>query len=103
MGTRTRGGQAMIEAAIGMLAFALVLSALFAFAAYIVKSLDLRRTLRAEAGTRALATPGNAWPLVKAGGEKRLRVDSVAAEYVFGKTELTIREEAAFPPMTWVP
>ena len=60
MGTsrKSRSGQAFVELACGMLALALVLSALFSVSSYIVKSLDLRRGLRADAGRRAMLAEG---------------------------------------------
>ena len=54
----TRRGQALMELAIGMLALALVLSALFGFTMYILSSLDLQRDLRADAGKDALESGG---------------------------------------------
>ena len=84
----------------GMFALALVLSALFGFAAYIVKSLDMRRTLRAEAGRRAMSSSGSPGMLVTASDQKTVRVESFSAEYTFGKTEMSVREKVALPPMS---
>ena len=47
-------GQAFMELALGMLALALVLSALFGFTAYILSSLRMQCDIRAEAGRGAL-------------------------------------------------
>jgi hypothetical protein len=47
---RLRSGQAFMELALGMLALALVMAALFGFSMYIFSSLDIHRELRAEAG-----------------------------------------------------
>ena len=51
-----RRGQAFMEMALGMFAFALVLAALFGCADYILCSLEMQRTLRAEAGRSALVS-----------------------------------------------
>lgn len=94
-----RRGQAMVETALGMFALALVLSALFGFAAYITESLDMRRSLRAKAGRCAMASSGGPDALVTAGGSRRVRIDSLAARYSFGREEVSARESVSMPPM----
>ena len=100
MGTSaSRRGQALVEAALGMFALALVLTALFGFASCMVLSLDMRRSLRAHAGRAALASAGMPGDLVTAKGSVTVRVESFSAEHVFGKTEVRLQEDVALPPM----
>ena len=78
-----RRGQALIELAAGMLALALVVSALCGFALYIAKSLRLQNELRV-------------------GGKKTdsVEVSAFAAEHVFGDGKLKISERLAWPQTT---
>ena len=46
----SRRGQALMELAVGMFAFALVVTALCGFAVYIAKSLKMQNSLRTGAG-----------------------------------------------------
>lgn len=81
-----RRGQALMELAVGMLALALVVSALCGFAVYIVKSLEAQNSLRSST----------------AGGtaHESVEVGDYAAKYLFGTTELKINEKAVMPPRT---
>lgn len=88
--------QALVEAAIGLFALALVLSALCGFSVWILNGLELRRKLRADAGTEALNSAGDgAWARVSA--SKQLNFDGFAAEYVFGGKVINIREQIQLP------
>lgn len=98
MGTDKRRGQALIELALGMFALALVLAALFAFAAYSVQSLDAQRKARSEAGTRAVAAGFTA---TERTARRTVELDALAADYVFGRKEkkIEITEKVYFPPL----
>ena len=96
MGTRARRGQAFVEMAIGMFALALVVSALVAFLSYIVKSLDLMRTSRADAGTAAM---GSSFGSVHVSRRDVVEVEPFAEEHLFGTKTLTVREDVWMTPM----
>ncbi|MBO6167022.1 MAG: hypothetical protein J6P13_01570 [Kiritimatiellae bacterium] len=96
--TRSRG-QAMVELAFGMLALALVMSAVFGFAAYIVKSLDMQRELRAEAGEKAMGSSGLAGSYSSASDSDKVEVEPFATQYVFGSEEVKVSEEVHLPNM----
>ena len=93
---RTRGGQALFELAMGMFVLALVLSATFSFASYIVKSLDAQRSLRAKAGRGALNGFGG---YSTATASDVVEVESFASENIFGTTRLKVRESVKMPAM----
>lgn len=97
MAIELRRGQAFVELACGMLALALVLAALFGFTAYIVASLDGQRGMRARAG-RAALTSGFGY--ASASFSDTVTVEPMAAEYVFGATEVEVREEVHIPAMS---
>ena len=92
-----RRGQAFMELALGMLALALVLAALFGFAEYIVSSLDMQRSLRAEAGRSALTGTGGDGSYASAVDHDTVTVEPIAAEYIFGSSEVEVREEVHMP------
>ena len=88
---RTRGGlpfarrgQAMMELAAGMFAFALVASALCGFAICIVKSLRMQNSLRV----------GNA------SQSETVKFDGFAARHVFGTDSLRLKEKVVMPQTT---
>jgi len=84
---RTKRGQAMIELAFGMFALALVVSALCGFAVYIAKSLEMQNSLRDEgAGTHEKTD--------------KLSVSDFAAQYIFGKETIDIKEKVVMPSRT---
>lgn len=95
MDTKKRRAQALIELALGMFALALVLSALFAFATYVVKSLDAQRKVRAQAGQSALASS-----TVGATSTETAEAtfDTLATDYVFGFERVKIKEKVYLPP-----
>ena len=99
MGTDARRGQALVETALGMFAFALVMAALCGYAHYIVASLDMRRTMRARAGTAAMASSLAQGTYSTASGSAVLRADPLAAEYVFGSEDVVVREKVSLPSM----
>lgn len=100
MATRARRGQALVEMALGMFAFALVASALVGFAIYIASALDMRRTMRADAGERAMGSIGQPTSLVTSQDSRKVEVDPIAAEYVFGREEVSVRDSVSLPPMS---
>lgn len=95
-----RRGQALIELALGMFALALVFSALFAFATYIVQSLNAQRTVRAAAGKSALSSSTSGATRTETA---EATFDAVAADYIFGSNRLKIKETVYIPPLTLVP
>ncbi len=94
-----RKGQAFMELAIGMLALALVLSALFGFTMYIMSSLDMQRDLRADAGKSALEAGGGDESYSSKIANDLIEVEPFAATYIFGSTEVEVREEVHIPAM----
>jgi hypothetical protein len=96
----TRRGQAFMEMAMGMLALALVLSALFGFTMYILSSLDMQKDLRAEAGVDALEAGGGDEAYSSKVSRDVVEVEPLAAKYIFGSTEVEVREEVHIPAMT---
>jgi len=124
MRTDLRSGQAMIELAIGMFVFALVLSALFTFAAIIPESIRAQNMVRKLAGRDALtgggaregalpaATaeslggPAAAVPAVELAVQRldfTIDIDAFAAENLFGDpstAEIRMGEEARIPTMS---
>lgn len=73
-------GQALVELAVGMLALALVVSALCGFALYISKSLEIQNKLRV-------------------GGKRSETVDvsGPMAQYLFGVEKLKASEKLSWP------
>lgn len=98
-GMAVRRGQAAVELALGMFALALVLSALFGFTAYILKSLDMQRSLRARAGRDALNSWGGEGFYCSRKSDDAVAVEPFAAEYIFGSTEVGVHEEVHIPAM----
>lgn len=103
MATRLRSGQAFYELAIGMLALALVLAALFSFAEYIRVSLDMQRRLRADAGSGAMGSVGASGFFTSAADSRALKLDPMAAEYIFGSETVTVGESVHMPIMGIAP
>lgn len=96
---RTRSGQALYELVVGIFAIALVASAIFAFTDYIVISLKMQRELRAQAGKSAMWSIGDDGAYLSASDAKSFHPDPLAAEHVFGKSSVTVREEVYIPSM----
>lgn len=101
MAARAEGirGQALVELAIGMVVVALVLSALFAFTRYILASLEIQRTLRADAGRSALGTHGVDETYSSSVQRDTITVSPMAADYIFGSRQVEIKEEVHIPVM----
>ena len=95
----SRNGQAFMEMALGMLALALVLSALFGFTSYILCSLDMQRDLRAEAGKDALEAGGGDESYSSKTAHDTVEIEQFAANYIFGSSEVEIKEEVHIPAM----
>lgn len=99
MGIRLRRAQAMVELAVGMLALALVVAALIGFTTYILGSLEMQRSLRAEAGRSALNAPGGDDVFSSKSDRDTVEVEPLAAEYIFGETQVPVKEEVHIPAM----
>ena len=84
MATDAKRGQALVELAVGMFAFALVVSALCGFAVCIVKSLKMQNSLRMGNSSQS----------------ETVKFDSFAAKHVFGTDSLRLKERVVMPPMT---
>ena len=97
--SRRRAGQALVEMAAGMLALALVASALVGFSLYIAKSLDMHRKLRGSAGRGALYSQGGPGSYSSAADSETVKVEPLAAVYIFGSRDVKIREEVFIPNM----
>ena len=95
--TARHAGQAMIEVALGMFALALVLAALFGFAAYILSSLDMQRTIRREAGVKALNGFGTGY--ATAAKRDTVEFEPLACEYIVGSERLPVKESVEMPNM----
>lgn len=93
-------GQAFVELALGMFALALVLSALLGFADYILRSLAIQRVIRADAGRDALTAIGGAESYASRRERDAMVVEPFAAEYVFGSSEVEVKEEVHIPAMS---
>ena len=93
-------GQAFVELALGMLALALVLSALFGFTTYILSSLKMQRHLRADAGRGALNSGGGEESYSSKTAADTVEVEPLAATYIFGSSEVEIKEEVHIPAMS---
>ncbi len=118
-----KSGQAMVEFAVGLFVFALILSALFAFGAIIPRTTQLQSDVRRDAGRAAESGRGGragslpvrisenlpsdvqAIPALELVTEERVEtvdLDALAAEYLFETNEgneYRIRESAAMPVM----
>ncbi len=119
-----RNGQAMIEFAIGMFVFALIVSALLAFGELIPKSIEYEYQVRKMAGYAAqgeeTAASDGAWPqsvhsqfssaIIDMGnlnaaefnGESlsfTIPLEPLAQEYLFGDDQFRLVEDAFMPPM----
>jgi len=92
-------GQALVELAIGMVVVALVLSALFAFTRYILASLEMQRTIRADAGRAAFGSQGLDETYSSAIRHDVITVSPMAADYIFGSRQVEIKEEVHIPAM----
>ena len=93
-------GQAFVELALGMLALALVLAALFGFTAYILSSLRMQRDIRAEAGRGALNSGGGEESYSSKIADDTVEVEPLAATYIFGSSEVEVKEEVHIPSMS---
>ena len=93
-------GQAFMELALGMLALALVLSALFGFTAYILSSLKMQRDIRADAGRGALNSGGGEESSSSKVADDTVEVEPLAATYIFGSSEVEVKEEVHIPSMS---
>ena len=93
-------GQAFVELALGMLALALVLAALFGFTAYILSSLKMQRHLRADAGRGALNSGGGEESYSSKIADDTVEVEPLAATYIFGSSEVEVKEEVHIPSMS---
>jgi hypothetical protein len=82
MGTK-RKAQALIELAVGMFAFALVITALFTFTLWIAKSLKMQNSLRTSISTQT----------------DTIRLTTFGAEYLFGTETIKIKESVKMPGM----
>lgn len=78
---RTERGQALVELAVGMFAFALVVSVLTTFAVVIVRGLELQNSLRVGASVRTTS----------------VEVSDFAAQTFTGSSVLHLRESVVFP------
>lgn len=76
-------GQALTELMIGVFALALLVTSLYAFAEYIVKSLKMQNSLRVGASSQ----------------QDQVELNDFAAEKVFGTSVLKIREKVEMPSM----
>lgn len=89
-----------MEMALGMLALALVLSALFSFTMYILGSLEIQSDLRADAGRGALEAGGLDESYSSKISHDTVAIEPFAATYIFGSTEVELREEVHIPVMS---
>ena len=83
-----------MELALGMLALALVLSA------YILNSLRMQREIRAEAGRGALNSGGGEESYSSKIADDTVEVEPLAATYIFGSSEVEVKEEVHIPSMS---
>lgn len=96
---KLRSAQALVELALGMFCIALILAALFAFLHYIVSSMNMSRDVRARAGRAALVSAGWEESYSSSSQSDTVTVSPMAAEYIFGTTQLEIKEEVHIPNM----
>lgn len=99
MAIKLRAGQAFVELAVGMLALALVLASLIGFTTYILSSLKMQRSLRAEAGCAALNAPGGDDVFLSKHDRDTVEVEPLAAEYIFGESQVPVKESVHIPAM----
>ena len=78
-----RRGQALMELAAGMLALALVVSALCTFTIYIVRSLEVQNSLRSSSPKM----------------NKPVKVEDFAVRHFIGKDTINMDERAVMPPL----
>jgi len=97
MRIKFRNAQALMEKAVGMLAFALVVSALVAFSSYIVKGLKLQREARSQAGVSAINSSSESVSYSSYQKTESVEVDPIAAEYIFGSKKINLKEEVYIP------
>lgn len=97
MRIKFRKAQALMELAIGMLAFALVISALIAFSDYIVKGLKLHQEARSHAGVSAVNSASESISYSSYQKAENVDVDPIAAEYIFGSKKVNIKEQVYIP------
>ncbi len=90
-------GQALIELAAGLFVAALVLSSVFAFASYIIASMDAQRRVRADAGRAALGSSGSAGSYSSSTRGTTVTVPPLAGERIFGGTSVSVKEEVHIP------
>lgn len=76
-----RRAQALMELAVGMFAFALVVSALCGFAVWIAKSLRMQNSLRTGASTQT----------------GTVELGTFGAKYLFGSETINIKESVSMP------
>ena len=76
-------GQALIELAAGMLALAILVSALCAFAVYIARSLEVQNSLRGPS------------PKLN----KPVKLEDFAVRHFAGRDEIKMEEKAVMPPL----
>ena len=94
-----RSAQAIIELALGLFCLSLVLAALFAFLNYIVSSMNISRDLRVKAGRSALTSMGGGESYSSSSKSDTIKVSPMAAEYIFGSSDIKIKEEVHIPNM----
>lgn len=87
----------MVEMAAGMFTLALVLSALAAFALYMSRALELGKSARSDAGRAAMTGAGLGGANISRSDE--VEIESLAAEYIFGSSEVKISEKVYMPNM----
>ena len=81
MAIDARNGQALVELAVGMFAFALVASALCGFAICIVKSLEMQNSLRIGESSQS----------------ETVKMSGFAAKHVFGTDVIKLKEKVVMP------
>lgn len=96
---KTRHAQALVELALGLFSISLVLAALFAFLHYIVSSMNMSRDVRAKAGRSAMTSQGSSESYSSSSKRDTVVVSPMAAEYIFGSTQLEVKEEVHIPAM----
>ncbi len=94
-----RRGQAFMEMAVGMLATALVVAALFGCTCIILRSMEMQRDLRARAGRAAMASTGGDGSYASVEDRETIVVETFAADHLFGATEIEVHEAVHMPAM----
>ena len=90
---KTRNGQAMVELAAGMFAFALAVSALVAFASYIARALEVAKDARSDAGVAAVG----AFSAGEVSRNDEFSLEEFPATYIFGDERIDIKEFVHIP------